>query len=306
MELVYVKYADVNKEKWDECILNALNSLIYVHSFYLDNCTNNNWDALVLNDYEAIMPITFRKKYGINYLYQPAFFQQGGIFSKKKIDEDIINIFLTEIVKRFQFAEINLNYLNHLVSKINIKVSERNNFILPLNNSYAHTASRFKKEFIKNVAKSKKYLLEYEDAKSPDVLINQFKKLYSPRFLHVTDKDYNALKINSNLLQKHNNLILRTAGIKGEIFAAIMLLKDNKRLYNIGGSITEQGRKLRANHFLYNRVIEEFSEQDLILDFEGSDIKGIADFYQSMNPLNQKYISIKFNNLPKLIRLFKK
>ena len=53
-------------------------------------------------------------------------------------------------------------------------------------------------------------------------------------------------------------------------------------------------------------MIEEFSEQDLILDFEGSDIKGIADFYLSMNPINQKYISIKFNNLPKIIKLFKK
>ena len=304
--MVYVKHADINKEKWDGCILNALNSLIYVHSFYLDNCTNNNWDALVLNDYETIMPITFKKKYGINYLYQPAFFQQGGIFSIKKIDGEIINLFLTEIVKRFQFAEINLNYLNPLISKINIKVSQKNNFILPLNNSYTHTAQGFKKEFIKNVAKSKKYLLEYEEAKSPDVLINQYKKLYSSRFLHVKDKDYNALKINCNSLHKHHNIILRTAGIKGEIFAAIVLLKDTKRLYNVGGSITEQGRKLRANHFLYNKVIEEFSEQDLIFDFEGSDIKGIADFYQSMNPLNQKYISIKFNNLPKLIKLFKK
>ena len=306
MIIKYLRHIDIDKNKWDDCIVNAINSLIYVHSFYLDNCTNNNWNALVLNDYEAIMPITFRKKYGINYLYQPAFFQQGGIFSIKKIDEDIINIFLTEIVKRFQFAEINLNYLNRFISKTNLKVSERNNFILPLNNSYTHTSSRFKKEFMKNVAKSKKYLFDYEKSKNSDFFIDQYRKLYSSRFLFVTDKDYNALKINCNLLQKQHNLILRTACIKGEIFAAIVLLKDIKRLYNIGGSITEQGRKLRANHFLYNKVIEEFSEQDLILDFEGSDIKGIADFYLSMNPINQKYISIKFNNLPKIIKLFKK
>ena len=306
MIIKYLQHSEIDKCKWDDCILNSLNSLIYVHSFYLDNCTNNNWDALVLDDYEAIMPITFRKKYGINYLYQPAFFQQGGIFSTKKIDGNIINIFLAEIVKRFQFAEINFNYLNPLVSKINIKVSEKNNFILPLNNSYTYTAARFKKEFIKNVAKSKKYLFDYEESENSDFLIDQYKKLYSSRFLSVTDKDYNSLKTNCNLLQKHHNVILRTASIKGEIFAAIVLLKDTRRLYNIGGSITEQGRKLRANHFLHNKVIEEFSEQDLILDFEGSDVKGIADFYRSMNPINQKYFSIKFNNLCKLIKLFKK
>ncbi len=39
------------------------------------------WDALVLDDYQAVMPLTWRSKFGIRYLYQPAFTQQTGIFS---------------------------------------------------------------------------------------------------------------------------------------------------------------------------------------------------------------------------------
>ena len=57
--------------KWDNCITNAPNGLIYGYSFYLDHMAKQ-WDALVLNDYEAVMPLTWNKKYGIN-LFIPAF-----------------------------------------------------------------------------------------------------------------------------------------------------------------------------------------------------------------------------------------
>jgi Acetyltransferase (GNAT) domain len=306
MEIKYIPYNEIDKLKWDNCIINATNSLIYAHSFYLDNCTAKKWDALVLNDYEAVMPITFRKKYGIAYLYQPYFLQQAGLFSSKKIDERLVNIFLAEIEKRFQFAEINLNYANILSSNKKIKYIERNNFILSLNNTYKNISKKFNSNFVRNIKQASKHGFNYEKVKSADELVDLYKKLYGARFEFVKKSDYDALKINCKTLLTNNNLVLRKASINGKIHAVIILLKDAKRLYNIAPSVTEEGRKLSANHFLYNSVIEEFAEQNLILDFEGSDLKGVANFYQSMNPINEKYISIKYNNLPKLIKLFKK
>jgi hypothetical protein len=40
------------------------------------------WDALVWGDYEFVMPLPVRKKWGIQYVYQPLFCQQLGIFPK--------------------------------------------------------------------------------------------------------------------------------------------------------------------------------------------------------------------------------
>ena len=306
MVIKYLKHAAIDKSKWDECIANAHNSLIYVHSFYLDNCTGNSWDALMVGDYEFVMPLTFRKKYGIKYLHQPAFLQQSGIFSAQKINEDITNIFLAEIEKLFKFAEINLNYANCFVNKHNIQVIERNNFTLSLQNSYKNISSKFKNDFIKNLKRSKRYPLNYEKSDNVDFIIDMYKRLYGARFPSVKQKDYLSLKKNCNYLHNTNNLILRTIHLEGEIIAAIILLKDSNRLYNVASSITQKGRKMSANHFLYNKIIDEFSEQDLIFDFEGSDINGIADFYKSMGPINEKYISVKFNNLPWFVKLFKK
>jgi hypothetical protein len=252
------------------------------------------------------MPITLRKKYGISYLYQPYFLQQAGIFSTKKNTESLVNTFLTEIQKRFQFVEINLNYANTLSSNKHIKCVERNNFILSLNDTYKNISIKFNTNFVRNIKQAGKNSFTYEKVEVADELIDLYKKLYGTRFPSVKKSDYDALKTNCKTLLSSNNLILRKASINGKIQAAIILLKDAKRLYNIAPSVTEDGRKLSANHFLYNSVIEEFAEQDLILDFEGSDLKGVANFYQSMNPINEKYVSIKYNNLPKLVKIFKK
>lgn len=86
MHIVHLTYDEIDRKKWDACIRQSLNGLIYAETVYLDHMAVN-WDGLVLGDYEAVMPLTWKKKWGIKYLYQPAFFQQGGIFSSKKLNK---------------------------------------------------------------------------------------------------------------------------------------------------------------------------------------------------------------------------
>ncbi len=306
MEIQYISHKDIDENKWNNCITNAHNSLIYVHAFYLNNCTNNNWDALVVGNYEVIMPLIKRKKYGIAYLYQPAFLQQAGIFSVNAIGEEIVKSFLQEAAKHFKFLEINLNYANKCSDVIDINFTEKNNYILSLNNSYESIYAKFNNNFKRNLVKSNKYFILYENVESAEELIDLYKNLYNDRLKFLKDSDYMRLKMNCKILFNDNNLVLRKITFHGKICAAVILLKDKKRLYNIAPLVTQIGKKIGANHFLFNKIIEEFSGQDLILDFEGSDINGIASFYKSMNPVNEKYEAVKFNNLPWLVKLFKK
>ena len=92
LKITYLTYQEIDKAKWDDCINQSINKLIYAESVYLDAMAEN-WDAIIMNDYEAVMPLTWKKKFGIKYLYQPAFIQQGGIFSRKKIDGKLIDSF---------------------------------------------------------------------------------------------------------------------------------------------------------------------------------------------------------------------
>ena len=74
MEIKFLSHNQINKEKWDAAIDEAINGIIYAKSWYLD-IVSPDWTALILGDYEVIMPLTYRKKFGVKYLYKPFFAQ---------------------------------------------------------------------------------------------------------------------------------------------------------------------------------------------------------------------------------------
>src|SRR5277367_495617 len=57
-EIKYLVRSEIDTEKWDRCILNASNGLIYARSFYLDSMAEN-WSALVEGDFQNVMPLTW-------------------------------------------------------------------------------------------------------------------------------------------------------------------------------------------------------------------------------------------------------
>src|SRR3972149_10763281 len=98
----YLKHNEIDKQKWDNCIDTCVNNIIYAYSWYLD-IVCPDWNALVKNDYEYIMPLTAGKKYGIEYLYPPYFAQQLGVFSKEKISQEFVEEFLNSIPSDYKF-----------------------------------------------------------------------------------------------------------------------------------------------------------------------------------------------------------
>ena len=112
ISLIHREQLDV--AQYDSCISKSRQSLIYGYSWYMDTVAEN-WSVLVLDDYEAVMPIPNRKKYTIKYVYPPFWVLQLGIFSKSEnIDESEFFDFLT---KKFRFIELRLNSGNECSEK---------------------------------------------------------------------------------------------------------------------------------------------------------------------------------------------
>ena len=307
MEIKFVPYHSIDKAKWDNCISSSVNGLIYAQAFYLDAIADN-WDALVLNDYEAVMPLVWRKKWGIKYLYQPSFIQQLGIFFTKETNDETMEDFIEKASEAFEYIDITINYSNtHLFLPADIIVEERANYIVSLNRSYEVLYDQYHPNFTKSLRRIKKFNLKYEADSDIDNVMNLYQALYSKRLESVSEKDIQGFTIICNKLQTEDNLVIRKVYSTDNILlAAALLLKDNKRLYNIISCITDEGKKHEANYFLYDQLIQEFCNQDLVLDLEGSDRKGIANFYQKFNPKNEPYLHIKRNNLHPILKLFKR
>ena len=141
----YCAHSDIDKIKWNRCIEEADNGLIYASSTYLDIMAGK-WDAMVLNDYEAVMPLTWNRKYSLYYLYQPYFIPSLGVFGKKRSSLAVLD-FLAAIPGKFCYWDIDLNETNYFLRNDNLKLNTttRIHYQLSLGKPYNETRAVYKK-----------------------------------------------------------------------------------------------------------------------------------------------------------------
>lgn len=78
----YVKRDAIDLTKYNNCVATAIQSRIYAYSWYLD-VVAENWDVLVLNDYEAVVPLPFKVKFQLKYISQPFFVSNWVFFLRR-------------------------------------------------------------------------------------------------------------------------------------------------------------------------------------------------------------------------------
>jgi hypothetical protein len=291
---------EIDIEQWDRCIVNAPNGLIYARSFYLDTMAEN-WSALILGDYDAIMPLTWNRKYGFSYLYQPAFTAQLGLFVKDTADQNMIELFISQMKKHFRFCEIHLNHANHPADSI-----LRTNYILPLNNSYTEIRKGYKKRLLENLLESEKNNMTYLHSDDFSRTIFLFRQEYGKRFPQVKKRHYQQFDLLCHKMSKIRMLFIRQVrDITGDLLSSSIFFKDERRIYNIMAVTLGSGREKKSQFFLLDQLIREFSANDLVLDFEGSEVPGIAEFYRKFGPSLSPYPFLKYNLLPFPFKFFK-
>ena len=300
MNIRYIRQADIDKERWDACIDNSLNGLIYAKAWYLNHICSN-WDAVIIGDYEAVLPLPWRQKLGIRYVYPPVFVQQLGLFYTKTINEDAINKCLQIAQQHFKFIEL---YINKPVDSD--KSRSCTNYILNLKNDYDSLKLKLSNRFLQSLKRASRYSMHY---RADDEAYNNILDIYQQQYADksgTTPDDLTRLKAIFADLQIKKQLHVRNAvNDKSELLASVILMEDNNRLYNIINIIEPNGRTLEANYFLYNEILKEFSNRNFILDFEGSDLPGVAKFYQKFNAVYEPFYFYKVNRLPFYIKWLK-
>ena len=303
----FLDNSSIVKQHWDDCITNSENSLVYAKAFYLDNIVPN-WKGLIGKNYDWVLPVTEKTKWGISYLYQPPLTQQLGVFAR---DASVVIpwIAIIEVLKKkYKFWEINFNYATPVnVFPTDIKASPATNFILPLQMGYQNLRLNYHKDLIRNLKRSQQFRLVYKREDDFKVSIDEYTKAYGDRMQHVVNDDYERFTKICEYAAAKSQLVCRKAvNQQNELMATVLLLSDGKRLYNMMNTTTTAGRKVEANHFLMDSVIREFAGQELILDFEGSDLPGVKSFYENFGGENQPYYLLKYNNLPWPIKYLKR
>lgn len=268
---------------------------------------SKNWDALILNDYEIIMPLTWNKKYGLYYLYQPFFTKTLGIFGN--ISDEIVNLFLHAIPKHFKYLDIDFseNTINPSAVTIqNLQLKKRNNFLLDLNKKYEQIYSEYRRLAIRMLKKAGAHSVEVLRNRDVNEVIDFYQKYYTAEHREIGLEDYKRLKAACNIASKKMQAATYVAESDGQVIAVYLVLKDEKFIYSLIGGSNKMGKDCGAFYLLTDAVIKDHSGTNRTFRFEGSDKKGIAFFNMQFNPAPIHYYHLKLNKLPWPIKLFPK
>lgn len=306
MEINYLKYVELNPVKWDKCINTSFNGIIYAYSWYL-NIVSDEWDALVLGDYKAVMPLIHKKKFGVNHLYQPFFTQQLGVFSSQKLNSQLVEAFLKKIPRKYWLIEINLNIFNKLNPIQGFKYEFRPTYQLDLINNYQQIYKSYSKNTQRNIKKAIKEKVSVITAVTVNEFIKFAKNNLTAKIQNITDQNFETLRMLTSVLLKYKTGELYGAFSENNELCAVALFATahNKSIYLVGTS-SEIGFENKSMFLLIDHFIKNNSEHNTTLDFEGSRIEGVARFYRSFGAKESKYPFITKNKLPFIFNLLRK
>lgn len=298
MKLQHIKHSDIDFEKWDNTILNSKLPLVFVQSFYL-NATSPNWDALVIDDYDCVFPLTYKIKFGFCYLPQPPFTSQLGAFGNITIEKE--NLFFEFISSHYKLIEIELNQTNQLQSK---NISSKNTFVINYQDGYVYNQNTKR-----NINKA--INLGFSIKQIPYAEILSLSQTYlNPFLIHEFKLTAGTLKLFDHLLMNAmNEKQLTTLVVKdnnGKLRAIAHFVCNGKHALFLKGTHFDRDENTGSMHFLIDCAIKYYENKACCFDFGGgSNSMGLAGFYKGFGGEIIEYSFLRVNRLPRLIKFLK-
>jgi len=300
MKIQYLRNSEIDIDLWDDCVRQSIQSLPYAFSFYLA-VVAPNFSGIILNNYEAILPLPTKKKLGVEYVYRPLVCQQLGIISKKKLDE-VTNLAMVKTIPS------KIKYINYCVST---KLSDKgdfipkDNYIIQLNQTYSNLLANYKY----NTRRQIKIALKKEPNIIEDVAIDSVIKLVKQTFNNknsiLSDKDYVTLKKLFEVLSMHKlGHSLGVLNDKNELCAIVFYIKTDKRIINLINASTTIAKKNGWTAVLIDHIIKKHSNTNCVFDFEGSNLPTVARFFRSFGSQKTNYYNWKWSRLPFPLKFF--
>jgi len=291
MSIQYVEYNKIDPTKWDCAIMESPSPLIYGFFEYLNAVCENQWDALIYNDYEAVFPLPFKKKLGIKYLVQPVFCQQLGAFGTNS--NVSTRDFLQAIPKRFLRVRLQLNRYfdqdNHInqtspIKDIDIQTSDDKNLVLKTNMALELSQPlNYNKDCRKNLSRLAELPIEYQiNSISIEEAIATYRKAWGKQNPELGDHQYQLFA--KACSGRFSFTVSATNNTNGELLGAAIFLitpvNTRRSLHYVCAGPTEAGKALGVMHGIIDFVLKKYQGGNILFDFEGSSIESVASFYK--------------------------
>lgn len=275
-----------------------------MYSWYLDLAAAN-WSALVLNDYEVVLPLPVRSKFYIHYLLQPIFLRYLEIFSEQHITKQTEALFWDHIPSKIKLIDI--YYSNAFPHQNGVyETAERSYQLLDLNKSYAEIYHEYGSSIIKNLKKAEKAGLSIGENISSKEIIDFYRENVGSKIKEFDASQYLLMeKLMEKAIAKEQAFTFYASDKNNKITASVFILRSKNELYFFKGSACADGKASGAMYLLLDHIFKCYSQKGLSFNFAGSSIEGVANFNRSFGAKDCVYLQVKKNKLPKLVNLIK-
>lgn len=314
MPVLYLKHKDIDLEQWNIVVEQSPQRQVYAMSWYLD-VVSPGWEGVVETDaagrYKTVMPVTWRRKLGMPYVQQPLFCQQLGVYS---LDESIAEVtyqaFTKEIYQRFRYVvDYNFNTDNQLPALLLPEVQVEHTLTLYLNlcRSYEQLCQGYSRDRKMNLKRAQKAALQLMESNDIEPLIQFFQEETEARIYGgVAAGAYDMLRqLYQVLREKGVGKLYYTIDEQGRKNSGCLFIIWGGRIVYIFNASPRHGRKQNGRTLLINHMIQQYAGQEVLFDFESPDERepDILHFYKSFGPKVKPIPVLKYNRLPKGVKL---
>ncbi|MBI1306742.1 MAG: hypothetical protein GC181_09020 [Bacteroidetes bacterium] len=309
---------DIDPEKWDAFVVRSEMGSIYSESWYMQIIAPG-WKAIVVSgdgEWEAIMPLSFSRKFGVLYSLQPIFAQYWGIIFRnthdttnriaernKSVLEEIHKILPESITLfNYNFSPSFRYFLPFFWNNYNI--NPRLNYVLKCANTPDEMLKSYSKRIRNDLQKAKKNGLDCRESED----LNDIAKLcVEQRILHV-DQSAVLLKIWNAVKERKRGFCLKVYDESGNLqCGGLFLIYRNKLIYSTSATAAEFKRTGCTSLMIHSAIMRACKDPGLNeFDFEGSMIEPIEHYFRGFNPEPEIYYQIEKNKLGFLFRLYQK
>lgn len=282
---------------WDELVARSSFPHPCLRSAYLD-IVSPGWSAVSTVGMQSAMPVFLKRKWGIRYASMPAFIQQTGCLSEFPVSADP---FILAVAKYSQLVEISVNETDILT----IPHVMRSNYCLDMSADYQSIRANYNENTKRNITKASANGLRARICTDSARAM-----LFFARYNDKNNLSKNHLQLLQLLITSEINSLCKCIEIvdnEDTIHAIAVFAEYMNRHVYLAATLSISGREKGAMFGLIDAYIQQYcGSNGSLLDFEGSNIAGIARFYSGFGAVDRPYPFVRINRLPWILKYLKR
>lgn len=265
----------------------------FCQSYYF-NAVCDNFVALVLNDYQGILLVPYRQFGPWRWALTPLFYRYSqwlGCWSTEDQKQA-----LELLAQKFKFGDLNLGKTEVIsTSKIHQELDAKQ-YLVEKCNSQARRMIR----------KAEGQGVQFTNDLDVSNFISFLDRELSDRVEGMTPKAMAQLKSLLIQLNDAHKLHFEGAIIGGELIGGILIVEVQGRHLYLKGTATNDAKRIGVYYLLMHRAILRARKAQVIFDFGGSEVDGVARFNRNFGAYDMTYSNFSWGNKPYLYGTLKR